>query len=111
MVGPACTLRYISAWEDLNQLADFRNPEHPQRAAVKACPPGSMLIMDSRKDVRAASAGGILVTRLLKQSITGVVTDGGFRDSPEIAALNIPAYHTRPPPPPDKPDPAPGVGV
>lgn len=26
----------------------------------------------------------------------GVVTDGGFRDSPEIAALAIPAYHHRP---------------
>jgi regulator of RNase E activity RraA len=26
----------------------------------------------------------------------GVVTDGGFRDSPEIAALSFPAYHQRP---------------
>jgi len=26
----------------------------------------------------------------------GVVTDGGFRDSPEIAALSFPAYHSRP---------------
>jgi regulator of RNase E activity RraA len=26
----------------------------------------------------------------------GVVTDGGFRDSAEIAALNIPAFHSRP---------------
>jgi regulator of RNase E activity RraA len=25
-----------------------------------------------------------------------VVTDGGFRDSPEIAGLDIPAYHSRP---------------
>ena len=26
----------------------------------------------------------------------GIVTDGGFRDSPEIAALDMPAYHNRP---------------
>ena len=26
----------------------------------------------------------------------GVVTDGGFRDSPEIAAMPFPAYHNRP---------------
>ena len=37
----------------------FRNPAHPQRAAVEACPPGHVLVMDSRKDPRAASAGGI----------------------------------------------------
>ncbi|MEL6791813.1 MAG: ribonuclease activity regulator RraA [Pseudomonadota bacterium] len=96
MVGPAFTLRYIPAREDLNPLEVFKNPAHPQRAAVEACPPGAVLIMDSRKDPRAASAGGILVSRLMKRGVAGVVTDGGFRDSPEIAGLDIPAYHSRP---------------
>ena len=96
MVGPAFTLRYIPAREDLNPLEVFRDPSHPQRAAVEACPPGAVLIMDSRKDPRAASAGGILVSRLMKRGVAGVVTDGGFRDSPEIAGLDIPAYHNRP---------------
>lgn len=96
MVGPAFPLRYIPAREDLNQLEVFRNPDHPQRAAVEACPPGAVLIMDSRKDPRAASAGGILVSRLMQRGVAGVVTDGGFRDSPEIAGLDIPAYHNRP---------------
>ena len=53
-------------------------------------------MIDSRKDPRAASAGSILVTRLMKRGVAGVVTDGGFRDSPEIAELGIPAYHNRP---------------
>ena len=96
MVGPAFTLRYIPAREDLNGLEVFRNPEHPQRAGVEACPPGCVMVMDSRKDPRAASAGGILVTRLMVRGVAGVVTDGGFRDSPEIATLDIPAYHNRP---------------
>ena len=96
MVGPAFTLRYIPAREDLNGLEVFRNPDHPQRAAVEQCPPGAVLVMDSRKDPRAASAGGILVTRLMVRGVAGVVTDGGFRDSPEIATLGIPAYHNRP---------------
>jgi regulator of RNase E activity RraA len=96
MVGQAFTLRYIPAREDLNQLDVFRNPAHPQRAAVEACPPGHILVIDSRKDPRAASAGGILVTRLMQRGVEGVVTDGGFRDSPEIAALDIRAYHNRP---------------
>jgi len=96
MVGPAFTLRYIPAREDLNRLDVFRNPDHPQRAAVERCPPGAVLVMDSRKDPRAASAGGILVSRLMVRGVAGVVTDGGFRDSPEIGGLDIPAYHNRP---------------
>jgi len=96
MVGPAFTLRYIPAREDLNGLEVFRDPAHPQRAGVEACPPGAVMVMDSRKDARAASAGSILVTRLMVRGAAGVVTDGGFRDSPEIAALDIPAYHHRP---------------
>ena len=96
MVGEAFTLRYMPAREDLNDLSVFRNHQHPQRRAVEDCPPGAILVMDSRKDARAASAGGILVTRLMMRGVAGVVTDGGFRDSAEIALLDIPAYHQRP---------------
>jgi regulator of RNase E activity RraA len=96
MVGQAFTLRYIPAREDLNPMDVFRNPAHPQRAAIEACPPGHVLVIDSRKDPRAASAGGILVTRLMVRGVAGVVTDGGLRDSPEIAGLDIHAYHNRP---------------
>lgn len=96
MVGEAFTLRYIPAREDLNPLAVFRNRSHPQRQAVEQCPEGAVLVIDSRKDPRAASAGSILVSRLMMRKVAGVVTDGGFRDSPEIARLSIPAYHNRP---------------
>ena len=96
MVGEAFTLRYMPAREDLNPLEVFRDRAHPQRQAVETCPPGAVLVMDSRKDARAASAGGILVSRLMQRGVAGVVTDGGFRDSAEIAGLAIPAYHQRP---------------
>jgi regulator of RNase E activity RraA len=96
MVGPAFTLRYMPAREDRNQLAEFRNPEHPQRVAIETCPEGSVLVMDSRKDPRAASAGDILITRLMMRGGAGVVTDGGFRDSMRIGELDMPAYHSRP---------------
>lgn len=96
MVGLAYTLRYIPAREDLNPLTVFQNRDHPQRIAVDQCPEGAVLMIDSRKDARAASAGSILVSRLMKRGAAGVVTDGGFRDSPEIAGLPFPAYHNRP---------------
>lgn len=96
MVGPAFTLRYIPAREDRNTLAEFRNPKHPQRVAIEECPAGHVMVMDSRKDARAASAGDILITRLMVRGGAGIVTDGGFRDASVIAELEIPAYHTRP---------------
>ena len=96
MVGPAYTLRYIPAREDLNPITVFQDRGHPQRKAVEECPPGSVFVIDSRKDARAASAGSILVTRLMVRGVAGVVTDGGFRDSPEIARMSMPAYHQRP---------------
>jgi regulator of RNase E activity RraA len=96
MVGEAFTLRYIPAREDLNPISVFQDRTHPQRKAVEECPAGAVMVIDSRKDARAASAGGILVSRLMKRGVAGVVTDGGFRDSPEIAQLDIPAYHNRP---------------
>lgn len=96
MVGEAYTVRYIPAREDLNPISVFQDQKHPQRVAVEQCPPGAVLVFDSRKDARAASAGSILVSRLMVRGVAGVVTDGGFRDSPEIAQLTIPAYHHRP---------------
>jgi regulator of RNase E activity RraA len=96
MVGEAFTLRYMPAREDLNPISVFQDRAHPQRKAIEDCPPGAVLVIDSRKDPRAASAGAILVSRLMKRGVAGVVTDGGYRDSPEIARLAIPAYHCRP---------------
>lgn len=96
MVGEAFTLRYIPAREDLNLITVFQDPKHPQRVAVEECPKGSVMVIDSRKDARAASAGSILVTRLMKRGVAGIVTDGGFRDSAEIAALDFSSYHHTP---------------
>ncbi len=96
MVGPAFTLRYIPAREDIDVLEAYADFEHPQRKAIETCPEGHVLVMDSRKNARAASAGDILVSRLMMRGVAGVVTDGGFRDTPSIAALAIPAYHQRP---------------
>ena len=96
MVGPAFTLRYIPAREDLNPVDVFRDPGHPQRRAIEEIPEGHVLVMDCRLDASAASAGSILVTRLQVRGCAGVVTDGGLRDADEIAALEIPAFCARP---------------
>jgi regulator of RNase E activity RraA len=92
MAGPAFTLRYIPAREDIDVIDVFRDPRHPQRLAVETIPPGAVLVVDSRGDARAASAGGILIRRMMVRGAAGIVTDGGLRDSPDIAAMGFPAF-------------------
>jgi regulator of RNase E activity RraA len=96
MVGQAFTLRYIPAREDRNPLTVFRSRDHKQRVAVETCPEGHVLVMDARKDSRAATAGSILVTRLAQRGVAGVVSDGGVRDAEGIGALDMPAYFACP---------------
>ena len=59
LVGEAFTLRYMPAREDLNKLDVFRDRSHPQRKAIEDCPVGAVLVMDSRKDARAASPASL----------------------------------------------------
>src|SRR5262249_14791162 len=78
VVAPAYTLRYIPAREALDHLGVFEDRSHPQRKGVEECPAGHVFVIDSRRNPSAASAGGILVTRLWKRGAAGIVTDGGF---------------------------------
>ncbi len=92
MVGEAFTLRYIPAREDLDVMSAFENPEHPQRKAIETVPAGQVLVMDCRRETRAASGGDILLTRLKVRGAAGIVTDGCLRDSDSIAAMDFPVY-------------------
>ena len=87
LVGPAFTLRNIPAREDLDSVAVFGNPEHPQRRAIEVTPSSHVLVIDCRGDTRAACAGQILVTRLMKRGVAGLVGDGGIRDAGPIAEM------------------------
>lgn len=92
MVGEAFTLRYIPSREDLDHAGVYADPKHPQRVAIEAVPPGQVLVSDCRGDASAASGGSILMTRLKVRGVAGFVSDGGLRDSPEIAELGFPVY-------------------
>ncbi len=91
-VGEAVTLRNIPMREDLDTLDVFRNPEMPQRKAVETVGPGQVLVQDCRGDVRAASGGNILMTRLRVRGAEAVVTDGAMRDSQDIAKQPFPVF-------------------
>jgi len=87
LAGPAFTLRNIPAREDLDTVTVFGNPEHPQRRAIEITPEGHVLVIDCRGDAHAACAGQILVTRLMKRGVAGLVGDGGIRDAGPIGEM------------------------
>jgi len=93
--GEAFTLRFIPSREDKDwDLADLakRGQDNVQWEAVEAIEPGQVLVIDSRQDNRAASAGNMLMTRMMRKGVAGAITDGAFRDGTEISRMDFPAY-------------------
>jgi len=87
LVGAAYTVRNIPAREDLDVLAAFKDPEHPQRKSIEDIPAGHVMVIDCRGEKRVASGGEILTTRLMKRGVAGLVSDGPVRDSGPISQL------------------------
>lgn len=93
--GEAFTLRFIPSREDKDwDLGDLkkRGADNVQWEAVEAIGAGQVLVIDSRNDVRAASAGNMLMTRMMRKGVAAAITDGAFRDGTEISAMEFPAY-------------------
>jgi regulator of RNase E activity RraA len=99
MVGPAYTLRYIPAREDLDGFGAKPDANEVQREAFEQTPAGHVLVMDCREETRAACCGDILVTRLMVRGGAGIVTDGGVRDSVPISGMKMPVFCAAPSPP------------
>jgi regulator of RNase E activity RraA len=97
LVGEAFTLRFIPAREDIDVLGG--GPGIHQQA-FEECPPGHVLVVDTHGETDACTCGDLLVARLQARGAAGIVTDGGFRDTPDIAKLGFPAYHLCPAPAP-----------
>lgn len=99
MAGPAYTLRYIPAREDLDGFGIKPDSNLVQREAFESTPAGHVLVMDCREEIRAASCGDILVTRLKVLGGAGLVTDGGVRDAAAIREIGLPVFCGAPSPP------------
>ncbi len=94
LLGYARTLRYVPLREDVRDAdtADL----NAQKRAVESIGPEEVLVMDARRDAGAGTIGDILAARALARGATGIVTDGGIRDSPALAELDIPTYYQAP---------------
>jgi 2-keto-4-pentenoate hydratase/2-oxohepta-3-ene-1,7-dioic acid hydratase in catechol pathway/regulator of RNase E activity RraA len=94
MVGYAHTLRYVPVREDVVE-ADTRG-QNAQKAAIESISPGEVLVIEARGEEAAGTIGDILALRALRRGAAGIVTDGGLRDSPAVAGLEIPTYYRAP---------------
>lgn len=91
MVGPAFTMRYIPAREDLTHLP-VDNLTDIQRIGIERIGKGEVLVIDARGETNAGIMGDILVTRIKQRGAAGIVSDGAFRDTPGIAETGLSAY-------------------
>lgn len=91
LVGYAFTLRYVPAREDMVDTL-YDNRTNIQRIAVESVNENDVVVIDARGDVRAATLGNILATRLQARGAAGIVTDGALRDTPGFKELGFPAY-------------------
>jgi regulator of RNase E activity RraA len=92
MVGYARTLRYVAVREDVRDAIRGRGPD-AQKRLVESVEPGDVVVMEARGDLHAGTIGDILAARVVARGGAGIVTDGGVRDSPGIAELDVPTYY------------------
>jgi len=91
-VGEAFTMRFIPAREDVNTLDPYRSGNTLQWESIENVPPGHVIVVDSRGDVRAASGGDMLMTRAMVRGAAGFVTDGALRDGHVLSRLPFATY-------------------
>lgn len=101
MVGPAFTLRYVPAREDLDAYGSGGDPSNIQRQAIEVIPSGHVFVVDCRGCTDIAGIGSILGRRLVTRGIEGVVLDGGVRDTKSFQTIDLPVYCAGPSVPPN----------
>lgn len=79
IVGPAFTLRFVPAREDLATPASWGKPIST-RAAIEAMPAGCIAVADAMGVADAGIFGDILCARMARRGVAGLVTDGVMRD-------------------------------
>lgn len=99
LVGPAYTLRFIPSREDIDTMANYSRTDNLHRRAIEECPSGHVLVIDTNGSVAASSAGDLMAARLRKRGVAGVITEGGYRDTPAIRKTGLPAFQYRSAPP------------
>ncbi len=91
IAGPAFTLRFVPAREDLATPASWASPIST-RTAIEAMPEGCIAVVDAMGCLEAGIFGDILVARMKKRGVAGLVTDGVLRDVDGVLQTGLPIW-------------------
>ena len=91
LAGPAFTLRFVPAREDLATPAAWASPRST-RAAIEAMPEGAVAVIDAMGLSTAGVFGDILCARMARRGVAAMVTDGVVRDAAGVAETGLPVW-------------------
>jgi regulator of RNase E activity RraA len=91
LVGPAFTLRFVPAREDLATPASWSSPTST-RGAIEDMPEGVIAVVDAMGVQDAGIFGDILCARMHQRGVTALVTDGVVRDVDGVEASGLPVW-------------------
>ena len=91
IVGPAFTMRFVPAREDLATPASWASPKST-RAAIEAMPEGAMVVVDAMGVTDAGIFGDILCARMAKRGAAALITDGVVRDLAGVLGTGLPVW-------------------
>ena len=91
VVGPAFTLRFVPAREDLATPASWSSPIST-RAAIEAMPAGCVAVVDAMGVTDAGIFGDILCARMKARDVAALVTDGVVRDVAGVLGTDLPVW-------------------
>src|ERR1700747_2873737 len=91
IVGPAFTLRFVPAREDLATPESWASPTST-RAAIECMPAGCVAVVDAMGVTDAGIFGDILCERIRVREVAGLITDGVIRDLAGVLRTNLPVW-------------------
>lgn len=91
LVGPAFTLRFVPAREDLATPESWSSPRST-RAAIEDMPEGCIAVVDAMGVQDAGIFGDILTARMHKRGVAALVTDGVVRDGAGVDGSGLPVW-------------------
>jgi regulator of RNase E activity RraA len=91
VAGPAFTLRFVPAREDLATPASWSSPIST-RAAIEAMPEGCVAVVDAMGVGDAGIFGDILCARMARRGVAALVTDGVLRDLAGVLGTGLPVF-------------------
>lgn len=91
IVGPAFTMRFVPAREDLATPESWSSPIST-RTGIEAMPDGSVAVIDAGGIVDAGVFGDILCARMKMRGVAGMITDGVVRDLDGVLGTGLPVW-------------------